>query len=173
MPERPLERPVIEALLQAAVQAPTAIRKEPWAFVVIQDRALLKRLSDSAKAGLLYDIDEMQPFLRATASEHVASPDFNIFYDAGTLIVIYGKPKGVFVAADCWLAAENLMLAARAHGLGSCVIGFAAAALDSPEWKAELGVPPDWTAHAPIIVGVPRGETPAVPRKPPEIVAWR
>jgi hypothetical protein len=29
------------------------------------------------------------------------------------------------------------------------------------------------TAIAPIIVGVPAGETPPVPRKQPEILAWK
>jgi hypothetical protein len=28
-------------------------------------------------------------------------------------------------------------------------------------------------AIAPIIVGVPAGETPPVPRKPPEILTWK
>ena len=37
-------------LLDAAVHAPTAMHQEPWKFVVIQDRALLRRLSDRAKA---------------------------------------------------------------------------------------------------------------------------
>jgi nitroreductase len=57
--------------------------------------------------------------------------------------VICGKPIGPFVAADCWLAAENLMLAATAHGLATCPIGFALAALGDREVKAELGIPPE------------------------------
>jgi hypothetical protein len=43
--------------------------------------------------------------------------------------------------ADCWLAPENLMLAACAKGLGACVIGLAVSALSTPEWKAELKIP--------------------------------
>lgn len=41
---------MIRALLDAAIQAPTALHVEPWAFVVVQDKVLLKRLSDRAKA---------------------------------------------------------------------------------------------------------------------------
>jgi nitroreductase len=44
-----LDEPTIRALLDAAVQAPTAMHTEPWAFVVIQDDATLKRFSDRAK----------------------------------------------------------------------------------------------------------------------------
>jgi nitroreductase len=104
--------------------------------------------------------------------ERLASPDFSIFYDAGTLIVICGKPLGPFVAADCWLAAENLMLAAFAMGLGTCCIGLALPMLNEPDIKADLGMPADVTAVAAIVVGVPRGEAQPVPRKEPEVLAW-
>lgn len=73
------------------------------------------------------------------------------------LIVVCAKPMGPFVSADCWQAAENLMLAASALGLGTCCIGSAIPALNSPEAKSELGIPADVEAVAPIIVGVPSG----------------
>ena len=98
---------------------------------------------------------------------------FNIFYDAGTLIVICTRTTGPFVVADCWLAAENLILAACSMGLGTCVIGSAVSGLNDPDVKAELGIPADVTAVAPIIVGVPRGETPASPRKEPQVLIWK
>ena len=66
---------------------------------------------------------------------------FCVFYDASTLIVICAKPMGPFVSADCWLAAENLMLAASALGLGTCCIGSAIPALNSPEAKPRAGDP--------------------------------
>ena len=80
---------------------------------------------------------------------------------------------GPFVAADCWLAAENLMLAACALGLGTCCIGSAIPTLNSPDVKAELGIPSDVEAVAPIIVGVPSGAATAVSRKDPEILYWK
>jgi nitroreductase len=71
------------------------------------------------------------------------------------------------------VAAQNLMLAAAALGLGTCPIGFAIPALNRPEVKAELGLPRDVSVVAPIVVGVPRDEA-ARPtsRKAPEIVSW-
>ena len=101
------------------------------------------------------------------------TPNFNAFYHAETLIVICGKPLGSFVDADCWLAAENLMPAACALGLGTCPIGLAVTALNTPEWKKELGIPAEVTAIVPIIVGIPSSEMSAVPRKQPEILAWK
>jgi nitroreductase len=171
-PQR-LDQATIRNLLDAAVWAPTAVHEEPWAFVIVQDMAALKRLSDRAKAIFAADARRAHPDQATHLLEILAQPDFNIFYNAGTLIIICGRPKGPFVVADCWLGAENLMLAAHAMRLGSCVIGFAVPALNTPEIKAELGIPADCTAIAPIIVGVPSGETPRTTRKDPEILTWK
>ena len=163
----------IRMLLDAAVQAPTAVHEEPWAFAVIQDKNLLNRLSDSAKKLLAGGTDAIHPLGGSHAPHRFTTPDFNAFYNAETLIVICGKPMGPFVISDCWLAAENLMLAACAKGLGTCVIGLSVTALNTPEWKKELSIPAEMTAFAPVIVGVPAVETPAVPRKKPDILAWK
>jgi nitroreductase len=169
----PVTREEVMGLLRAATWAPTAMHEEPWAFAVIQDRALLRRLSDRGKARFQDDAQRQARPALAGRRSTFADPAFNLFYDAGTLIVIYGKPLGHYVAADCWLAAENLMLAAWAQGLGTCVIGLAIPVLDEAPVKAELGIPGDLTAVVALIVGTPRGETPAPPRREPQVVAWR
>lgn len=166
-----IDADTIRVLLRAAVQAPTAVHSEPWAFAVIQDRSLLKRLSDQAKVQLLQSIphDAKVSGYRAL----LENSEFNIFYDAGTLLVIYGPAAGPYVAADCWLAAENLMLAACALGLGTCPIGFAVPVLNAAAVKAELGIPSELAAVAPIILGVPSASSPPVSRKEPQIVCWK
>ena len=170
---RPIEQAVVRSLLDAAVHAPTAMHEEPWSFAVIQDKSLLDRLSDSTKEMVRSEAQGSDSQHARHSLDLVNKPDFHVFYNAGTLIVICGKFQGPFVAADCWLAAENLMLAACARGLGTCVIGFAVSALNTPEWKTELKIPVEMNAIAPIIVGVPVGETALVPRKQPEIVIWK
>jgi nitroreductase len=168
-----LDKKTVEQLLDAAIHAPTAVHEEPWQFVIIQDRALLKRLSDRAKE-LVVDEANKNPSVQGKHLLGVVSDtNFNIFYDAGTLIAIAVKPTGAFVAADAWLAAENLMLAACAMGLGTCVIGFSVSILNTPEVKRELGIPAELSIVAPIIVGKPLGETPASPRKKAEILVWK
>jgi hypothetical protein len=52
--------------------------------------------------------------------------------------VIYDKQRGPFVVADCWLAAENLLLTVCAQNSSTCIISFAVSALNTREWKAEL-----------------------------------
>jgi nitroreductase len=168
-----LDRAAVNALLAAAVRAPTARHEEPWAFVIVQDSALLRRLSDRAKGLIAEEAQRTHHDRGGHAPDVFSQPEFNIFYNAGTLIVICAKPMGPFVVADCWLAAENLMLAACAMGLGTCVIGSAASALNTREAKAELGISAEIAAIAPIIVGIPSGETAHTVRKEPEILAWK
>ncbi len=131
-----VDHETLNDLLRAAVQAPTAIHEEPWVFAVVQNRELLALISERAKA--LWPTEaaarhDAASLPRASDfAQLLAQPDFNIFYDAGTLVVIGALPLGPFAAADCWLAAENLMLAACALGLGTCCIGSAVVALSTP-----------------------------------------
>lgn len=175
-----IEKSTVRALLDAAVQAPTALHAEPWAFAVVQDVATLRRISDRAKGSWATEAAHYRELhtqadaaMSAAFAERFARPDFCIFYDASTLIVICARPHGPFVAADCWLAAENLMLAASALGLGTCCIGSALPALNSPETKSELGIPPDVEAIAPIIVGAPSGPAAEALRRDPQILCWK
>ena len=172
-----LSEALIGRLLDAAVQAPTAMHLEPWGFVVIQNKQILKSYSDRAKSMLLAQSEgqaakEGAIPLKQRHRTMLADPAFNIFYDAGTLIVVCRRMSGPFADADCWLAAENLMLAATAEGLGTCCIGFAMPVLNAPDVKRELAIPDEGAAVAPIIVGFPSGSTPPVSRKAPEILRW-
>jgi nitroreductase len=169
----PLDSTVIQTLLDAAVHAPTAMHEEPWAFVVVQDHALLQRLSDLAKPLFVEALLHRNAHGGSHSFDHFTRPDFNIFHGANTLIIICAKPLGSFVVADCWLAAENLMLAANAIGLGSCVIGSAVAALNIHKVKTEIGIPDEYAVIAPIVVGIPIGETQATSRKEPLILSWK
>lgn len=175
-----LDDATVRALLDAAVQAPTAVHLEPWAFAVVQDPATLKALSDRAKSTWSQDAAHYRELNRSAGSpaaqafaERLADPDFNIFYDATTLIVICARPLGPFVVADCWLAAENLMLAATAMGLGSCCVGSAVPVLSSSETRSALEIPDDVQVVAPIVVGVPRGSVSDASRKAPDLLCWK
>ena len=173
----PIDEVTVHELLRAAVHAPTAMHLEPWAFVIVQDRALLRRISDRAKtliAGATLSHGELARTAHPPSRPApFADPAFNIFYDANTLVVICAKPMGAFVAADCWLAAENLMLAATAYGLATCPIGFALPALADTAIKAELAIPMEITPIAAIIVGVPDATPPISPRREPQILSWK
>ncbi|WP_371369651.1 Bifunctional F420 biosynthesis protein FbiB [Sporomusa rhizae] len=166
-----VDKLTIEKLLSASIQAPSAMNSQPWAYAVIQDANLLKEYSDRSKQlllGLLDKVPELNKY--ETALEN---PNFNIFYNAQSLITIFAKSKGLYSNEDCCLAAQNLMLTAHSLDLGTCWIGFARPFLNSPEVKNELNIPDSYEAVAPIILGYPKVNPPAVPRNNPEILFWK
>ncbi len=168
--DEPVKQAAVMQLLLAAVQAPSAINQQPWAFAVIRGRERLAAYSERAKRHLFASLPGDLALHRR--SDQLASADYNVFHHAGTLIVILSKPAPFPANEDCCLAAENLLLAAHGMGLGACPIGFVRSWLDLPEIKRELGFPTAYTPVAPIVVGHPAGETPRVPRIEPEVVVW-
>jgi len=162
-----VDEATIRHLVDAAIQAPSAVNQQPWMFTVVRDQSVLDRISSGSKAHML-------PTMEASPhAEHFRSllndPGFQIFYHAPALIVISAAAEGPWIVEDCALAAENLMLTAYAVGLGSCWIGFAQSFLNTAEAKAMLGMQAAWMAVAPIIVGHPKAAAPPIPRKVPEI----
>ena len=43
--EKPVEKEKVEAILRAAMQAPSAANQQPWEFFVVTDKQMLKDLS--------------------------------------------------------------------------------------------------------------------------------
>ncbi|MBS0632592.1 MAG: nitroreductase family protein [Verrucomicrobia bacterium] len=161
---------VVQDLLRAAAQAPSALNLQPWSFAVLHGRKRLREYSERAKVHLLHVTDPA--FGLDPRIDQYASSTVNIFHDAGTLILICAKPARFAPVEDCFLAGQNLMLAAHGMGLGTCPVGFARPWFNLPEIKAELGLPPGCTPVLPIVVGYPAGPVPPVPRKDPEIACW-
>jgi nitroreductase len=161
-----IEETVLRRIIDAATWAPSAINQQPWFFTVVQEQATLDRVSNQAKAHLLSTpAGSLPTHLR----DMLHNPDFQIFYHAPALILISARTDGPWMIEDCALAAENLMLAACAAGLGSCWIGFAQSWLQTLEGKKALSLPPDCLPVAPIIVGRPGSAAPSVPRKEADI----
>lgn len=173
--DRPLEPEVVKEILLAAVQAPSAMNRQPWSFAVFHGRQRLAGYSTRAKEQLLAVLPGAFTFSEHSPTNHFAAESFNIFYDAETLVVISALPSDIPLLAseDCCLAAQNLMLAAWDRGVGSCPIGFARPWLALPATKEELGIPPTHTPIFAVILGYPAESPPAPPRREPEITAWR
>jgi len=163
----PVDRDMLRALIDAAVQAPSAVNQQPWAFCVVQDKSLLAHISNEAKAHMLATTPA------GLMSHHfrdiLSNADFDIFYHAPALVLISSVVQSPWAIENCALAAENLMLAAYGLGLGTCWIGFAQAWLGTPAGKAALGLPESYVPVAPIIIGHPKSAPPAVPRREPQI----
>lgn len=166
--DEPVDDDAVRELIDAAIKAPSAINQQPWSFIVVKQPGLLGKISDRAKAHLLkvsFDTPS-HPF-----RDMLNDPKFHIFYRAPVLVVIAAREPTDWAVEDCALAAENLMLAAYAKGLGTCWIGFAQHWLSTADGKAVLGLQPKCIPVAPIVVGHPLRSPAPVPRKDPSI-SW-
>lgn len=145
----PVGEGALRELIDLATEAPSAMNHQPWSFVIVHDKALLAEISRRAKARILADgKDESTEF-----EAMLADPEFDIFYAAPSLIVICARTGDLQAARDCYLAGENLMLAATARGLATCPIGFAWEVLAEPDIRTRLNIGPEWEPVLPIVVG--------------------
>lgn len=161
-----LSREMLTDLINAAVWVPNGSNNQPWRFVVVTDRSLMKRYSDDAKNDWLSKLAEtphMQQY-----EEYIRDPGYNIFYNAPALVVIYGNTESYWRVYDCSMVAYNLHLLAEESGLGACWIGFAHNIFATRETKAEFEIPDNYELVAPVILGHPATSHPTTgtPRKP-------
>jgi nitroreductase len=163
-----VDRRTIEQLLDAAVEAPSAMGLEPWAFVVLEDRDRLARFSNEIKKELARGGEEPSQEL----ADMLLDPSVNIFYGAPALVIVCATSSNRQAAEDCCLAAQNFMLAAHAEGLATCPIGLARGWLSRPEAKRRLGIPGEYVPVFPMILGHP-GQQPASHGRLAPAVLWR
>ncbi len=155
---RAVTREAIEQLVEAAIQAPSAMNEQPWAFAVALGAERLSGYSDRATAEL------------DGATAHLVRPGDNIFHGAPALIVICATSAERQAAEDCCLAAQNLMLAAFALGLGTCPIGLSRPWLSLAQTKRELGIPDEFVPIFPVVVGWPDERPETHGRRPPRVI---
>jgi nitroreductase len=160
---------VIRTIIAAGIQAPNALGLQPWQFVVVKDKGLMRQISDFCKPILAEKIEGER---HAGTEEFLAAlkdPEYSIFYNAPVLVLVLGAREVVSSVLDCTLCAENMMLAAWALGIGSCWIGSATLVEQNPELLAKLMVPDDYQIVAPLIFGYPGPLLPKAERREPRI----
>jgi len=162
-----IEKPTVDRLINAAIWAPSAMNLQPWAFAALLDPQRLHEYGKRAKEWLLANFS-WTPF-EPRLQEMVRDPHFIMFYHAPALIMVLAKSSEAQAMEDCCLAAQNLMLAARDEGIGTCWIGLARPWLDLPSTKTELRMPRDYRVVAPVILGYPNVWPESHGRTPPEI----
>jgi nitroreductase len=129
----------IETLLEMAMCAPNRLNRQPWHFVIIRDKALQKQIADTYQ---VRPYVEQAPVLFAIGANPAESPTW---------------------AMDVSAAAENLLLAATAMGLGGAWFGAPDTALwDQTEalLREALGIPAHVRIPIVLAVGHPAQELP-------------
>jgi nitroreductase len=123
---------VVDHILEAGRQAPSAINKQPIRFVVVKDGELTRNFSSAL---------------------------FNRFIkDAPMVIVgcadIKSLLTGKWAIIDATIALQNMVIAAWSLGVGSCWIG----AFDEDKIKQLLKIPQNWKIVALVTFGYPAEE---------------
>ena len=143
---KPVQRELTEKLLNAACWAPSGGNIQPWKFIVIEDRATLemvRKISPGCFGGTPLAI-------------LVCSDKTKAHRVGGTL------GRDYLSVADCAMATQNMLLAAHALGLGTCVVkSFSHAAM-----REILEIPEGMEPELLVIVGYP-DTFPSPPRRIP------
>ena len=160
----PVSKEQLETILKAGMAAPTAMNGQPWRFVVVTDK---DRIAELFGGG----------------------PRSGMFTTAGAVIVVcgqttmmrkpFGQPDGpetempnMFWYEDCSAAAENILLAAHALGLGAVwTAGYPAQERIAP-LAAALGLPANVVPLCIIPLGVPAENPEPKDKWKPENIHW-
>ena len=157
---RQIDETVLQQILQAGLYAPSAGGRQGVIFAVCQDQEINKRLGRIKRANSNF---RMSTAISYVSREQPSIVDdaklINAFYDAPTVITLFAPKNFLFSTEDCAVAAENMILAADALGVGSCYIGQGWTAFaDSygqeilQQWK----IPIDHYAVMQLLLGYPR-----------------
>lgn len=160
---------LIEEILKESCLAPTASNNQPCRFIIVQNRDLLKRISDESKSNLLDDIRRNPDSPVKIYEAALKDEKFNVFYNAPCAIFVVGSKKVKSLDVDAALTIAYIMFSAASRGLGTCWIALGSY-LRSAELLKEIGMPEDCRIVAPIVTGYPRTVPAASERHPPVIV---
>lgn len=160
----PVGDDLIRQLIEAATRAPSARNEQPWRFIVVRDR------DTKAKLGTIFDELGQQMVGHA-------APDHTPWGEVPVLIAVcsegkYGEgPRGErTMDASVYPAVQNLLLTARALGLGTVLTTRWQQRID--EVRPLLGLPEGVTMHAIVPVGWPAAKFGRTTRRPPEEVTF-
>ncbi|MBD3397719.1 nitroreductase family protein [Candidatus Micrarchaeota archaeon] len=144
--DKAIQEEDIQKILKAGAMAPSAKGIHPARYIVITNKEKIKELSGKVKEKLKQGGGKYAE--RAEKEEDI------IFYRAPLLILLVGD-REKWTKIDCALAAENMMLQARALGLGSCYIGLMNKIGGDRETLSALGMEEEQELYCPLVFGYP------------------
>ncbi len=165
--DEPVSKEQIEAILEAGIWAPTAMAREPWRFIIIEDQKLIKYVSDQTKVA----VQQMMPPL----AERYKTKEDIICYNAPVLILVCAEKDpqwSTMNLVDSVLAAQNMFLKAYELGLGTCYMGFVSLLNSKPDILKKIGIPENHELMVPFIIGHPKTKQGTSKRKKPNILKW-
>lgn len=185
----PVPRELVEQAIDAARVAPSGNNRQPWEFVAITDQALIHELaltwSGAARRffASLTDAQIDQHFAHQPtdfkgshwASASLTGEAYRYAYDAPVVIVVLvSHPEIHENYPSAFLAIQNLLLAARALGLGAVITTRSVAHKEDAEAvRRLLGAPDEYLPVAVVPMGYPAKAPGPIRRRPLEdVLHW-
>lgn len=138
---RPVEADKLTRILEAGRLAPSACNAQPWKFIVVNDPELKNKVADCTSNRVL----GMNHFTKqAPVHILIVEERANLTSSIGSLV-----KKKEFPQIDIGIAAAHICLAAKAEGLGSCIIGW----FNEKKLRPLLGIPSSKRILLDILIG--------------------
>ena len=161
----PISTRLVDALLEAAVAAPSPHNRQPWRFVVIEAPATKAALAQAMGTRLRFDrlrdgdaaetveADVARSYARLTGAPVlvlvcVCTTDMDRYPDEQRM-----QAEHTMAMQAAAMAAQNILLAAHANRLGACWM--CAPLFCAEVVAATLALPADWQPQALITLGFP------------------
>jgi nitroreductase len=179
----PVPQPIVDQLIWAATRAPSPGNTQGWDFIVVDQPAKLSTIGERIRSVIADVIESMPRPDRTTRLMLDGAANLARNFDQSPLVIFVGgpviypawAPDEQFTWAATYAAAQNLLLAARALGLGATITILHQAADDLIRDK--LSIPDDIRLAATIPVGWPAVSFGPVRRQPIDDVVhyngWR
>jgi len=163
---QPVEDDKLDAVLEAVRLAPSWANMQCWRMVVVKDGVVKEKISD---------LSYVESFFAPKG--YKANPSKKALAEAPVVIVLCAEPQQSgslwgqsYYLVDAGIAAENLMLAARAQGLGTVFVGV----YDEVKVKGILNIPATVRIVGMFPIGYPASEQKdGPPRKPMQEICYR
>ena len=175
--DEPVSEEDLAAILFAATRAPSGSNRQPFRFLVLRDgaaeakallgetfRSMWASMSQGQYARLTTDADPTSAAYRAGQAMQQFVDGFERIPIVVLPVFLPYRGTDITAGASIYPACQNLLLAARARGLGGVLTMWHGAVED--ELKAMLGIPPDAVIAAVIPIGHPAGSHGPVRRRP-------
>ena len=171
----PVPDELVKQVIEAGIRAPNGGNSQGWAFVVIKDREVLRKMAP------LYNGVAQPPHGVATTwsgRNAVASTEYFADHIADVPVWILACTRNpgndISTGASIYPAVQNMLLAARALGLGSTMTTRVRRGYEDAirEW---VGIPEGWVTAAMIPLGYPLegyGYGPTTRRPASEVTHW-
>ncbi len=156
----------LDAILNAALHAPSAMNKQNWYFTVIQNKILIDQLSNTI-------VENVIEFNHKALIKMVSTPHYHAFYNAPTVIIISGEQDNDFIQIAAGAAAQNICLAAESLNIGSCIMTMSAFAFTSNQashLKETLDIPSGYHHICAVTLGYKAGQIPSIPPRNADVI---